>query len=683
MLKKFLLLFSSICLLISNIYAQPNQQRLIPTNGEANDEFGQSVTTYKNYLAVGAPLNDDKGLDAGAVYIYEKINGIWVEKEKIFPDALKAGDQFGISVSMYGKYLIIGTNAETAYLYRRDGNSWNEFKRYFPTSNGGFGTSVSISATEMMIGAPFDDEILNNSGAVYLYRSGINWNFASKYFPNDPKEDQKFGKAVSVHFSKAVITAPDDNENGEFSGAAYVFENIPTIGWTQTKKLIASDGAPDDQFGESASIHSNLITIGAHLTSDKGSNSGAAYIFEYENNDWVETKKILASDGESGNEFGKSVAVANGKVVVGSILDSDNGSASGSAYLFEKNDSGEWQEVEKLLPNDGSSASLFGFSVAIYGYDIIIGAVTDTNENGSNAGIAYVFQLFDPYVSDCLVFDAADAAAYSDGWQATDNGGIGFNNWYFNDNDENPNRPDFFIGSSASNGDGDSNVDGDIDVNGNSWGLRIFGGNEGYAQRGMPNLDLDDELSLYFDNGNLDDESTVGITLIKTNNLSSFTFSISKNNGILENYYINDDNGRRDTGISFTDEGLELKLRVLNENKDYVLNVRNMDDNSEYEFNGRLRIDPTETITSIRIFNFDAGEPIANAVFVNKIEICKIELPITDLHEYTLLASEEITTSKFAFIEGNIHSNEDIEIKKGRDGEINGNITAVEVHRAY
>ena len=84
-------------------------------------------------------------------------------------------------------------------------------------------------------------------------------------------------------------------------------------------------------FGYSVSIHNNYSVIGAHLDSDKDEYAGAAYVYYFNGVNWLQEDKIYASDGFNGDEFGRSVAIHNDYIIVGSHLDDDNGLDSGSA----------------------------------------------------------------------------------------------------------------------------------------------------------------------------------------------------------------------------------------------------------------------------------------------------------------------------------------------------------------
>eukprot|EP01084_Bolivina_argentea_P242252 406463_1 len=98
-------------------------------------------------------------------------------------------------------------------------------------------------------------------------------------------------------------------------------------------KLVAGDGNAKDYFGRSVSIAQNYALIGAYGDDDKGSNSGAAYIFEMKNNEWVEIAKLVAGDGNAEDYFGYSVSIAQNYALIGAYGDDDKGSNSGAAYI--------------------------------------------------------------------------------------------------------------------------------------------------------------------------------------------------------------------------------------------------------------------------------------------------------------------------------------------------------------
>ena len=126
--------------------------------------------------------------------------------------------------------------------------------------------------------------------------------------------------------------------------------------WFEQAKLLALDGTEWDCFGCSVSIYGDYVVIGA----DRDDNKGSAYIFKRNGSSWIEEQKLTASDGESLDHFGESVSMDGDYVVIGAILDDDNGDKSGSAYIFKYNGI-EWIEGQKLTALDGENWDRFGF----------------------------------------------------------------------------------------------------------------------------------------------------------------------------------------------------------------------------------------------------------------------------------------------------------------------------------
>ena len=100
----------------------------------------------------------------------------------------------------------------------------------------------------------------------------------TKLTASDGAEWNQFGRSVSVSGNTIVVGAEYDNDNGVSSGSAYVFVREETS-WTEQQKLTASDGAAADFFGYSVSISGDTIVVGAAYNDDNGQNSGSAYVY--------------------------------------------------------------------------------------------------------------------------------------------------------------------------------------------------------------------------------------------------------------------------------------------------------------------------------------------------------------------------------------------------------------------
>ena len=224
---------------------------------------------------------------------------------------------------------------------------------------------------------------------------------------------------MSISGDIAVIGSPSDDDTGSNSGSSYVYGNIAGT-WTFVTKLTAYDGAAGDNFGYSVSISGGIVVIGSPNDDENGPDSGSAYVYELFAGAWTFVNKVIASDGAAGDQFGASLSVSGSTAVIGSPNYDDNGFDSGSVYVSSQCDN--WASVTKLTAFDGASGDIFGSSVSVSGDVALIGAPGDDASSGS----AYVYE----YISGTWTFvtklTASDGAAgNSFGWSVSVSGNVG------------------------------------------------------------------------------------------------------------------------------------------------------------------------------------------------------------------------------------------------------------------
>jgi hypothetical protein len=207
-----------------------------------------------------------------------------------------------------------------------------------------------------------------------------------KLTASDGQSSDYFGYAVSISGNFAIVGAYAEDDKGTDAGAAYIFEKTPT-GWIQKQKLLADDGAASDYFGYAVSISGNFAIVGAYREDDKGSDAGAAYIFENSTSGWIQKQKLLASDGGGSDHFGSAVSISGNTAIVGSRYDDDKGTDTGAVYIFKKNGS-NWTQEDKLYSSDPANSDNFGHAVSISEDKAIVGAYNKNNKTGA----AYIFE---------------------------------------------------------------------------------------------------------------------------------------------------------------------------------------------------------------------------------------------------------------------------------------------------
>ncbi len=370
-----------------------DEQKVIASDGTVDDYFGQSVSVSGDRAIVGATDPTIDATPVGAAYVYEWDGTNWAEAAKLTASDGETGDLFGISVSISGDRLIVGTRyylggGGAAYIYEWDGTSWVETKLTASDDSGTFGASVSISGDRVVVGDPTNPEDGVSAGAVYIYEwDGTSW-VETKLLASDGAPLNGFGSSVSVSGNRIIAGSIFDDVNGTNSGSAYIYE-WDGASWVETK-LTASDGASNDNFGYSVSISGDRAVVSSILDSDNGFASGSVYIFEWNGTNWVETAKLTAYDAAETDFFGESVSILNDRIIVGSKADDDNGDGSGSAYIYEWNGASWVEETTKLIASDGAAGDSFGTSVAISDEHVIVGAREDA-DNGVDSGSAYFY----------------------------------------------------------------------------------------------------------------------------------------------------------------------------------------------------------------------------------------------------------------------------------------------------
>ena len=218
----------------------------------------------------------------------------------------------------------------------------------------------------------------------------------TKLVPSDAQAGP-IGFSVAISGDTAVVGARSDS----VGGATYLFQRDQggAGNWGEVKKLVASDAETNDQFGYSVAVNGDTAVVGAWLEDGGGTSAGAAYVFQRDQggpNNWGQVKKLTASDAQANDEFGFSVAVNGDTAVVGAPFEDAAGGCCddfGAAYVFQRDQGSadNWGQVKKLTASGAQPGAEFGHSVAVSGDDAVVGAYLERVGLISDAGTAYVF----------------------------------------------------------------------------------------------------------------------------------------------------------------------------------------------------------------------------------------------------------------------------------------------------
>ncbi len=418
-------------------------EKVVASDREADDRFGESVAVSGDYAIVGAPQEDHNAaggslkFGSGSVYIFKRDEaGNWIQVQKIVASDRAANDNFGSSVAIYGDYVIVGATGDdsfrgSAYIFKKDNeDNWIEIQKILANDNETFdffGNSVALSEDYAIVGAHQEEEDaegnneLSNSGSAYIFKrdEAGNWSQVQKIVANDRAAEDGFSSSVAISGDYIVVGAESEDEDEDAnntsaqSGSAYIFKRDEAGNWTQVQKIVADDRASVSFFGGSVSISDNYAIVGAAREDRdaEGNNSltdsGSAYIFKRnETDNWTQIQKIVADDRGEDDRFGKSVSILGDQAIVGARFEGEdadgnnNLDSSGSAYIFKKDDNDNWVQIRKIAATDRGAQDQFGVSVSISANSAIVGAhFEDEDKDGNNplgaSGSAYVFQYKD------------------------------------------------------------------------------------------------------------------------------------------------------------------------------------------------------------------------------------------------------------------------------------------------
>jgi hypothetical protein len=321
------------------------------------DLFGVSMAADGDTLVVGAQFADARGEDSGQAYVFERDNGRWHQATVLSASDAAAGDQFGLTVSVSEETIVVGArladsgaaDAGAAYVFARVNGSWQQVRKLIASdaAAGDIFGRVSIDKDLMIVTADLNDDRGRNAGKAYAFQNrGGAWVEVAQITANDGTAGDEFGVSLALKDSIAVFGAVGANGRADDSGAAYVFERRESV-WAQVGRLTANDGATGDAFGLSVAAGTDTIIVGAPNHGGAGTHAGAAYVFERRAGVWTQAMKLTASDAAPGTSFGSTVAISGNTIVVGMLLNGE-GRRSRAAYVFERRDGG-WSEVARLV----------------------------------------------------------------------------------------------------------------------------------------------------------------------------------------------------------------------------------------------------------------------------------------------------------------------------------------------
>lgn len=336
-------------------------------------------------------------------------SAIGKQSKKIQASDAAASDQFGSAIAVSANKIVVGAPYEdstgafsdsgSAYIFDLDGKQFRKIQASDAAANDYFGSAVAISDTRIVVGAYGEDTSGSDAGSAYIF--DIYGNQLAKIQASDAEAGDNFGgstfggTAVAASNNRIVVGAWKEDSTATEAGSAYIFD----LDGTQLAKIQASDAQSTDRFGYSVAASNTRIVVGAPWEDTSGQDAGSVYIFDIEGN---QLAKIQSSDIKINDRFGWSVAVSDTRIVVGATGASSL-SAAGGAYIFDI----AGNQIAKIQASDPQTYGMFGNTVSVSDNRIVVGAPTDAS--GTGAGDVYIFDINGNFITKAIQSDAQAA----------------------------------------------------------------------------------------------------------------------------------------------------------------------------------------------------------------------------------------------------------------------------------
>jgi hypothetical protein len=274
--------------------AWAEQQKLLAPDGASNASFGYSVSVSGDTVVASAVTDDAPGGPlSGSAYVFVRSGTTWAEQQKLLASDGAADDLFGTSASVSGDTVVVGAygddtpggvNAGSAYVFVRSGMVWGEQQKLMASdglAGDVFGFAVSLSGETAVVGAFGDDTPGGvDAGSAYVFvRAGATWTEQQKLLSPDAAASALFGSSVSISANTVMVGAGwEDSAGGSDAGTAYVFVGSGGT-WADPRRIRARDGAGGDLLGAAVSVSGDTMIVGAPADDTPGGvDAGSALV---------------------------------------------------------------------------------------------------------------------------------------------------------------------------------------------------------------------------------------------------------------------------------------------------------------------------------------------------------------------------------------------------------------------
>lgn len=417
-----LLKWSNPSKIISSLYE--NIQTITNPSPNSSDYFGHSVAVSGDgsTMVVGSHGQDLSGYsNNGAIYIYKKDqNGQWDYVQNHSTSHSDAQLGVNVDINYDGSVIVAGafaydygtTNSGRVFIHTKNNSgTWTQTQAINASdyeSYAYFGRHVSVSddGNTIAVGAYADDVSYSDTGAVYIYtRSGSTWGNQKKIYASRRYNSYLFGFGLSLSGdgNTLAVGAHGEYYNYDNDGAVYMFTKDGSGNWTERQRIMNNVRRTNDYFGYAVKLSQNgdVLVVGSHGEDNRGTDSGAAYMYTRSGNTWSYVQELVPQGNDSYDNFGVwlSMTPDSSVIAVGANREDTTAGDSGAVYIFEKStNSNTWRFVEKIKSTQITSSGRYGYGIDLSdnGQDLVVGQYGYS----SNTGLVVASSLSPTFTTD-------------------------------------------------------------------------------------------------------------------------------------------------------------------------------------------------------------------------------------------------------------------------------------------
>ena len=368
-----------------------------------HSHFGWATTVYGDFTAISAPTEIINDTRSGAVYIYHLNSGDWQCVQKIIPNNPAFSQEFGSSLTLYKNTLLIGATGDDAisgavYVYEFNGSEWVESQKLapeIPIFFQRFGAAVDVFQDMLIISSSGSDETGKASGTIYIYKQNSDeWILANTILSPGTNEQDLFGAAIRIVNSDHILVAAPRG-NGPVTEAGLVYSYIKSNAeWIVNQIISPQNGRTNGLFGSSMDYSNGNLIVGSMQAQVDSMFSGEANLYTLdENKKWNHEYRFIPETPNHHDYFGATVVIDYDHIIIASPKwdKSNDDGDHGTAYIYTYSDSA-WQTAGQLIPEEVEENDHFGLAMALDGNNLVVGSSLDDSPHFNN-GSSYFYDM--------------------------------------------------------------------------------------------------------------------------------------------------------------------------------------------------------------------------------------------------------------------------------------------------